>query len=77
MTLKFFCVVQWRTLWFSAPTSLNNDLLNHGEIVGKYHETINWAFQTVLGLSYFEMEYVKDLFPEDNGKVLGEMPERV
>ena len=28
------CVVQWTMLRFSAPTSLNNDLLNDGEILG-------------------------------------------
>ena len=28
------CVVQWKMLWFSAPTSLNNDVLNDGEIHG-------------------------------------------
>ena len=28
------CVVQWRMLRFSAPTSLNNDLLNDGAILG-------------------------------------------
>ena len=29
------CVVRWRMLWFSAPTSLNNDLLNDGVILEK------------------------------------------
>ena len=26
------CIVQWRMLWYSEPTSLNNDLLNDGVI---------------------------------------------
>ena len=33
--LEIHCVVQWRMLWFSAPTSLNDDLLNDGELLGK------------------------------------------
>ena len=32
-------------LWFSA-TSPNNDLLNHGVILKKCNETINWAFRS-------------------------------
>ena len=37
-------IVQWRMLWFSAPTTLNNGLLNDGVIVEKYHEAVNVAF---------------------------------
>ena len=32
------CIVQWRMLWFSAPTCLNNRLLKHGVILEKYNE---------------------------------------
>ena len=35
------CVVQWRLLWYSAPTSLKNDLLCDGVILERYNKTIN------------------------------------
>ena len=31
--LEIPSIVQWEMLWFSAPTILNNDLLNDGEIL--------------------------------------------
>ena len=34
------CVVQWRTLWCSAPTSLDNDLLNDGVNLEKYDKSV-------------------------------------
>ena len=37
------CTIQWRMLWFSAPTSLNNGLVNDGVILGKYNEVVNLA----------------------------------
>ena len=55
-------------LWFSAPTRLNNDLLNDGEILGKYVETINLAFKSILGIAISCNEYATDLFPEGNEK---------
>ena len=55
-------------LWFSAPTRLNNDLLNDGEILGKYVETINLAFKSILGNAISCNEYATDLFPEGNEK---------
>ena len=51
------CVVQWGMLWSSAPTSLNNDLLDDGEILKKYDETANWAFQSAFYSSLLEDEY--------------------
>ena len=42
-------------LWYSAPTSLNNNLLNDGVILENYHETVN-----------IEDEYAKSLFHEVN-----------
>ena len=50
------CIVQWEMLWFSAPTSLNNDLLNDGEILGNYYEAVNLAFQNVLGARILLLE---------------------
>ena len=42
----FPCIVQWWLLWFSAPTSLNNDLLNDGVILEIYNKVINMAVKT-------------------------------
>ena len=30
------CVVQWKILWFSAPTSFSNDLLNDEDYFGTH-----------------------------------------
>ena len=45
------CLVQWRSLWYSAPTSLNNDLLNGGVIFEKYNNVISMAIKTPLTFS--------------------------
>ena len=37
------CIVQWGMLWLSAPTSLNNGLLNDGVILEKYNEAVKLA----------------------------------
>ena len=37
---------QRRMLWYSAPTSLNNDLLSDGVILEKYNKTVNMAIST-------------------------------
>ena len=58
-------MVQWGMLWFSAPTSLNNELLNDGEILGKDYEAVNVAFQNVLGAPYSGVNN-KDVLPESN-----------
>ena len=52
---KFLCIVQWRMLWFSAPTSLNNELLNDGVILEKYNEAVSMAFHSVFTLLYWRM----------------------
>ena len=39
------CVVQWKKLWYSAPTSLNIALLNGGVIFAEYSETVNVAIE--------------------------------
>ena len=40
------CVVQWRMLWYSAPTSLKNDSLNDGVIHEKCDKAVNMAIKT-------------------------------
>ena len=50
--------------------SVSNDLLNDEEISRKHHETINWAFRSVLGVPYFGT-------PEGNENFLEDMPETV
>ena len=40
------CIVQWEMLWCSAPTSLNNDLLNEGIVFDGYSSVINLAMST-------------------------------
>ena len=41
------CIVQWRMLWLSTPTSLNNEPVNDGAILEQYFEAVNLASQSV------------------------------
>ena len=66
------CIVQWRMLWFFAPTSFNNDLLNDGVILEKYNEAGQFGFpgdfcNTILGDAY-----AKILFPEIDTSCVGQ-----
>ena len=38
------CVVQWRMLWYSAPSSFNHDLLND-VLLAKHNKAINMAIE--------------------------------
>ena len=70
------CTVQWEMLGFSAPTCLNNDLLNDGEIFGECYEAVNLAFHNVLVAPSFGMNTPRILFLKAMRKVLEDMPER-
>ena len=37
------CVVQWRLLWFSSPTRLNQRFADNGTKVAKYNEVGDMA----------------------------------
>ena len=37
------CPLQWRLLWFSAPSSLDRKFANHGTKIAKFQETVNMA----------------------------------
>ena len=37
------CVIQWRLLWFSSTSRLNQTFTNNGTKVAKYHEAVNMA----------------------------------
>ena len=39
-------IVQWASLWYSAPSSLNNDLLNDGVILEMYNRVTDVAIGT-------------------------------
>ena len=56
------CVVQWGMLWYSAPTSLDNDSLNGGVVLAKYNETGNLAIKGSSILSFLEKELAEILF---------------
>ena len=71
------CVVQWGMLWFSAPTSLNNDLLNDGVILEKQTETINWAFHNASFLPCWWMNPPRSCFLRSIRAVLEGMTEWV
>ena len=40
------CMVQWELLRYSAPTSLNNDLVYDGVILEMYNKVIDMAIKT-------------------------------
>ena len=59
------CFVQRRMLWFFAPTSLNNDLLNDGVILEHVMKQPTWLSKVPFFCTQ-EDEYGKSLFPEVN-----------
>ena len=63
--------------WFSAPTSLNNELLNDGVILEKCNEAVNLAFQSGFTLPYWRMNTPRSCFLRSIRAVLNGMPERV
>ena len=67
------CKVQWEMLWISTSTSLNNELLNDGEIFGTYYEAVNLAFQNVSCVQYFVVNTPRISFPITVRKVLGDI----
>ena len=56
------CIVQWRMLWYSAPTSLDNALLNDGVILETFNEPMNWAFQSAFVLPHWRMNTPRSRF---------------
>ena len=39
------CPLQWRLLWFSAPTNLNHKLMNNGTKIEKIRKIVNRAIE--------------------------------
>ena len=58
------CIVQWRVLWFSAPTIVNNGFLNDGVIFEKYNEAVNLAILATFTRSFWKDAYPKILLHE-------------
>ena len=59
------CFVPRRMLWFSAPTSFNNDLLNDGVVLEHVMKQSPWHTKVPL-LCTQEDEYGKRLFHDVN-----------
>ena len=70
--LEIPCIVQWRMLWLSAPTSLNNDLLNDGKV-----EQSTWRSRMFLGHLYFGINTPRIFFLKAMRKVVEDVPERI
>ena len=73
--LEIPCIVQWRMLWFSAPISLNKDLLNVGTILGKFYEAVILAVLNVLGAPNFGVHTPRIFFMKAMRTILEDMPE--
>ena len=56
------CIVQWGMLWFSAPTSPNNDLLNDGVILEKYNEAVILAILATFTMPLWRMHTPRSCF---------------
>ena len=67
------CMVQWCMSWFSAPTSLNNELLNNGVILEKYNEAVDLAFQSAFALPWWRMNTPRSCFLRSIRTVLENM----
>ena len=56
------CIIQWSMLWFSAPTSLDNGLLNDGVILEKYNEALNLPILATFTFSFWKMHTPRSCF---------------
>ena len=56
------CIVQWGMLWFSAPASLNNDLLNDGVILEKYNEAVDLTILATFTMPFWRMHTPRSCF---------------
>ena len=56
------CIVQWRMLWFSAPSSLNNGLLKDGVILEKYNEAMNLAILCTFAPPFWRLDTPRSCF---------------
>ena len=74
--LEIPCVVQCGMFWFSAPASLNDELLNDGVTVERHNETVNLAFQSVFTLLHCRMNTSRSCFFRSIRTVLESVPER-
>ena len=61
----------------SAPTSLNNELVNDQVILEKFNEAVNLAFRCVFILLYWRMNTRGSCFWRSIRAVLESMPERI
>ena len=46
------CSLQWRLLWFSAPSSLNRKLVNNRTKVAKFRDTANSATEKTCNIAF-------------------------
>ena len=46
------CVVQWRFLWFTAPSRLNDKLACHDDRIIEYHEVTKLAIESATNVPY-------------------------
>ena len=58
-SIEVLCVVQWRMLWFSAPTSFNDDLLDDGVILEQIRQGGQHGHRNILHLPLLEKTHAK------------------
>ena len=71
------CVVQWGMLWFSAPTSLNNYLINDGELNIRYYEAIGTTLNNAITIPSWCMNSPRACFLRAIRNVFIGMPGRI
>ena len=75
--LEIPCVVQWAVLWFAAPSSLNNELINAGLQRKIYYEVIGIALYFALSHSFKGEHTPRVCFLRALRHVLSGMPDRI
>ena len=46
------CPLQWRLLWFSAPSSLKRKFVNNGTKAAKFRDTVNGAIELTCNIAF-------------------------
>ena len=70
------CMVQWRTLRLSSPTSLNWRLVENDVILETYNEAIKLAFQSAFILPFWMVNTPRSCFLRSIHAVLRRSPGR-
>ena len=70
------CTLQWRLLWFSAPSNLNGEFVNNGTKVAKSRETVNNSIELTFSITFDGVHTPRACLLRSVGILLSYAPDR-